>query len=266
MRKLVNRLRVLKNFTINSTRGIAHEFFGQGESFLNDAYRSHEGETCFVIGNGPSLKDIPDQLLGQLPSFGTNGIFLKFLPTYYLTISLDFYKNHQDAIRSLKCKRKFIGDSLTELCTSDYHESVLNCSWNIYGSVCGFNFPVPLRFSKYPNRVVYLGGTVLFVCLQIAYWMGFSRVILLGVDHNFGFHRSEAVYGGRRVEIGMKDHIHFNEAYSKPGYTPHCDMLAIERSFQLAYNAFKVDGREIVNATPNTGLDVIPKANLEDLL
>jgi hypothetical protein len=29
------------------------------------------------------------------------------------------------------------------------------------------------------------GGTVTFVALQIAYYMGFSEVILIGVDHNF---------------------------------------------------------------------------------
>ena len=38
----------------------------------------------------------------------------------------------------------------------------------------------------------------------------------------------------------------------------HCDMLATERSFQLALDAFTKDNREILNVTPNTGLDIIP--------
>lgn len=251
--------------------GVSSEILGPSDSSILKLKDTAVGETCFVLGNGPSLADVDNKTLERYPTFGTNGIFLKHTPNYYVTISVDFYKNHFDAIKGLKGSVKFIGDNLHDLHTGSVDEHILNCNWNVYGNVRGpkqpvFNFPVPVRFSKRADRVVYLGGTVLSICLQLAYWMGYTRVILLGVDHKFGFPRSEAVYGGRRLDAEDGDSIHFDKAYSKPGYTPHCDMIAVERSFELALKAFQKAGREIVNATPNTGLDVIPKRELKDLL
>jgi len=263
----MNERKLIKNLY----RGLRSEILGPSNSSILELKDTAVGETCFILGNGPSLADVDNQILERYPTFGTNGIFLKHIPDYYVTISVDFYKNHIDAIKELEGTVKFIGDNLHDLHTGSSDEHILNCNWNVYGNVQGprkpiFNFPVPLRFSDRADRVVYLGGTVIFICLQLAYLMGYSRVVLLGIDHNFGFPRSEAVYGGRRVEIGDKDRIHFDEAYSKPGYTPHCDMIAIERSFELALAAFQDDGRQVLNATKNSGLDIIPKVKLEELL
>lgn len=226
----------------------------------------HSGETCFILGNGPSLNEVSVDDLKHYPTFGTNGIFIKHEPTYYVTIAQDFYKNHKEKIRDLHCTAKFLPLFIKDAIGIDSEEFLLNCAWNLYGTYRGFHFPVPLRFSKDASRVVYLGGSVLFVCLQLAYWMGFRRVILLGVDHHFGFPREEAVYGGRRITIGEEDTVHFNKQYSPIGYNPHCDMIAIERSFELALKAFRKSGREIVNASKGSRLNVIPKITLESAI
>ena len=51
----------------------------------HDLKNSHEGETCIVIGNGISLKDVPLEFLKSHPSLGCNRIFMleDFIPTYY---------------------------------------------------------------------------------------------------------------------------------------------------------------------------------------
>jgi hypothetical protein len=260
-----------RNFIRSLYRGIRSEILGPSNSSILKLKNTAVGETCFILGNGPSLADVDNQILERYRTFGTNGIFLKHVPDYYVTISVDFYKNHIDAIRELEGTVKFIGDNLHDLHTGSSDEHILNCNWNVYGNVQGprqpiFNFPVPLRFSSRADRVVYLGGTVIFICLQLAYFIGYKRVILLGTDHQFGFPRSEAVYGGRRIVVEGDDKNHFDPTYIPSGHSTHCDMLATERSFELALKAFKKDGREILNATPNTGLDVIPKVKLEDVV
>jgi len=239
---------------------------GQKEPWLAQHKNACDGQTCFVLGNGPSLKNFSPDILGQLPSFGTNGVFLHFVPTFFVTISTEFYKNYVKHIRNLQCHRKFIGSYLTDIITHTESESLLNCSWNVYGSFLRWNLPVPMRFSTRADRVVYLGGSVLFVCLQLAYWLGFAKVILLGVDHDFGLDRSELVYGGTRLVVGKKDRFHFSKDYLRPETTAHCDMLATERAFRLALEAFQTSRREIVNATPSTKLEMIPKVELEDVL
>lgn len=238
--------------------------FGPRDSWLAEMRGAYSGETCIVFGNGPSLSEFPFEAIGDIPTFGTNGIYLKITPSFYVTISKQFFINHVDQIKALTCERKFIGDLLAAQLASQ-GDSILRCSWPSYGNFFGFEVPVPFGFSKAPDRLVYLGGTVLFVCLQLAYYLGFSRVVLAGVDHRFGFSRSEAVYGGRHLKVEGPDSIHFDPSYNPAGHIAHCDMLATERAFEIAYQVFRSDDREIWNATPDSGLDAIPKRTLEEL-
>ena len=43
---------------------------------------------------------------------------------------------------------------------------------------------VPWFFSTHPERHVVLGGSVMGPALQILYYLGFSEVIMLGLDHD----------------------------------------------------------------------------------
>lgn len=253
------------DFLGRAARVLTTECIGKSDPWLLDHRDSMQSKTCFVLGNGPSLKSVPNEVLSKYPSFGTNGIFLKYQPTYYVTISLEFYRNHKAGITELECERKFIGHHL-EKDFPNFNGSILNCGWHIYGTEGKPHFPVPLRFSKRADRIVYLGGTVLFVCLQLAHFLGFQRVILLGVDHSFGFARSEAGYGGKRIEVVGEDKIHFDRHYNPEGHSMHCDMIATERAFSLSRIAFEKAGKTIVNATENSGLDVIERVSLEDLI
>ena len=49
----------------------------------------HKGETALVIGNGPSLSDMPLGFLTMYHSFGTNRIYLLdgFMPDYYVAVN-----------------------------------------------------------------------------------------------------------------------------------------------------------------------------------
>ena len=88
--------------------------------------------------------------------------------------------------------------------------------------------------------------------------MGFKNIVLLGVDHRFGFDRKDAKLGGNILKVEGRDSIHFDASYNPPGHVAHCDMIATERSFALAYSFAKKNGVNIVNATPMTGLNEIP--------
>ena len=259
---------MLKNhyrFIHSLISGYLNESFGSQDPWLQKNKNAFQGETCFIFGNGPSLKDFQFKEIEGFKSFGVNGIFLKYTPSFYVSISSEFFKNHISSIEKLESDRKFIGNTIADN-FANYEGSILNCHWGVKGAYGLYNFPRPFRFSKSADRLVYLGGTVISVCLQISFFLGFSRVILAGVDHKFGFPRSEAVYGGRKLEVTGSDDIHFDSNYNPVGHITNCDMIATERSFKLAFNTFRKDGREIWNVTPSTALDVIPKAKLEDLL
>jgi len=217
-----------------------------------DAY---EGARCFVIGCGPSLANVDLSLLKDEVTFGVNGVYMidGFKSTFYSTISAEYWRYHVAGIKSVRCERRFIPDDMKEL-GSDVPTTWLKVN----------RYPEPLvpeSFSYDPTTVVQLGGTVIFVCLQLAYYMGFTTAILLGVDHNYDY---EVV--NNHITIRDTDTCHFRPDYSPPGRSFHYDIRHSDRAFMLANDAFSRGNRKIYNATIGTKLDIFEKIALEDVL
>ncbi|MGF1485100.1 MAG: 6-hydroxymethylpterin diphosphokinase MptE-like protein [Opitutales bacterium] len=222
---------------------------------------AHTGERCFLLGCGPSLKNLDTTLLAGEQIMATNGAFLldNIKPDYYVTVSHYFYQSHLDAIRGLRCKRRFLPHYLKEL-ESDCPTTWLNTvEASDYGQL---STEKPLRFSNEPHKQLFLGGTVIFACLQILLHLGYEEVILLGVDHSY----SAAIQKKHKTEFwtdsaSMQDH--FTKNYYRKGTQVNIDLPAMERAYQLCHQAFENKGRRLYNATPGTRLTLIPKIDLE---
>lgn len=207
---------------------------------------THKGETCLVIGNGPSLADVPLDFLNKYPSFGTNRIYRMkdFTPTYYVAVNPEIIKQSTDEIGTIDA-HKFIRDGFADK----------------------FEDAIPLKnsgqpqFSKEPLKLLYEGFSVTYVCLQLAYWMGFKTVLLVGVDHKY------ASNGGANVLMSAPMDNHFSENYYQPGEVwNNPDLIRSAKAFELAKDAFSKarPRRKIVNLTPETGLDVFPKGKVSE--
>lgn len=216
----------------------------------------YKGQTCLILGNGPSLKNVDMNIFRNYITFGSNGIFLKYTPDIYITISKEFYKNYKTEIKNLNVKYKFVDSSLTDIICNK--TIPLKCSYPIYNQLFNYNFPVPISFSKRPDKILFLGGTVIFAQIQLAAWMGFSKIILLGVDHNMAT-SPKKIYGGEPLSDTDRRKNHFSPEYIS-GY--HCDYLAIENSFKLANEFCKKNNIVLLNATQETKLDIVTKVNL----
>ena len=214
------------------------------------AYRDrHRGERCFVIGNGPSLKQTDLSLLKEEFTFGMNRIYmifaeLGFSTTYFLAINTLVIEQCASEIRALRIpkfltwrsRRWMSGDSGTIFVDTDYRG--------------------PEAFSTDLTGRVFEGGTVTYVALQAAYWMGFQEVILVGVDHRYS---TQGPANATVVSRG-EDPNHFHPEYFGHGFRWQLpDLEASERSYQLARAAFAADGRKIVDATVAGQLSVFPK-------
>lgn len=205
-------------------------------------HNAHAGETCVIIGNGPSLNDIPNEFLQQYPTFGTNRIYLRegFTPTYYVSVNPLVIEQSLAEINSLSCRAKFV--------SYPFANQVPGC----YPLVSA---PISL-FSKTPDRYVYEGYTVTYVCLQLAYWMGFTRVLLVGVDHAYahsGQPNEELVAEGADVN-------HFHPGYFSNGAKWNApDLLKSEIAYRVAREVFEGANREVLNLTTQTHLNIFPK-------
>jgi hypothetical protein len=214
----------------------------------------HRGERCVIIGNGPSLKKTDLSLLKGEHTFGLNRIYLMFeelgfATTYHVAINKYVVEQCADDFRKLDLPLFTFNES------RPYLQGRQNVGYlkSVMGSL----------FSKDPTHGVSAGYTVTYVAMQLAYYMGFTDVVLIGVDHRF------AVTGkpNQLVESLGPDTSHFDPNYFGKGVKWQLpDLDNSEISYKLAREVFERSGRRIVDATVDGALTVFPKETLEAAL
>lgn len=209
-------------------------------------YNIHSGETGLIIGNGPSLKNVPLEFLKKYTSFGTNRIYLMdgFTPTYYVSVNPLVVEQSIEQINGLT-SAKFIPKQFAS---------------RIPGAFPLVSHYSPC-FSMNPRAYVYEGYTVTYVCMQLAYFMGFDTVLLVGVDHRFSFQGSP---NEERVAEGP-DPNHFHPEYFSNGtHWNNPDLERSEESYRMAKDVFDRDGKRIINLTDGSALDIFEKGEVEN--
>jgi hypothetical protein len=101
------------------------------------------------------------------------------------------------------------------------------------------------------------GGTVTYLAMQIAFFMGFHQVILVGIDHRFvdsGPPNREQV----RAQERNANHFH-PDYFPKNSRWQLPDLLRSESAYRLARHAFAAEGREILDATVGGALEIFEK-------
>ena len=211
----------------------------------------HQGQRCFIIGNGPSLNRMDLRPLANEFTFGLNRIYLLFdeigfVTTYYVSVN-----------------RLVIGQCASEI--QNLPTTKFICwrarRWVHAGPKLFFirSIAEPC-FMPDIRRGVWQGATVTYVAMQIAYYMGFDQVILIGVDHNFvtkGTPRTTIISAG-------DDPNHFSPDYFGKGFRWQLpDLETSELAYRLAKWQYQSSGREILDATVDGKLDVFPKMSFE---
>lgn len=214
----------------------------------------HVGQRCVIIGNGPSLNDTNLHLLRNEVTFGLNRIYLMFdqmgfETTYHAVVNRLVIEQCLDEMKQLAIP------SFSTMQNRDLLEDSPNFAL--------MRTVEDHIFSKHIERRIWEGMTVTYVAMQLAYFMGFEKVILVGVDHRF------AVSGTPHqvVESTGADESHFDPRYFGKGFKWQLpDLPVSEQAYTRARHAFESAGRTIVDATVDGALTVFPKTRLEDAL
>lgn len=214
----------------------------------------HRGERCFIIGNGPSLKNTDLTRLAHDYTFGLNRIYLAFpemgfRTSYYLSVNDLVIEQCAADIRALPMP-KFL---------SWRSHRLIQPEPNIHFLYTTYQAP---KFARDVTGRVWEGATVTYTALQLAYHMGFRQVILIGVDHNFttqGKPNSTVVSQG-------DDPNHFHPGYFGAGFRWQLpDLDTSERAYRMAREVYAADGREVLDATVGGKLTVFPKVDYTSL-
>jgi len=218
----------------------------------------HYGEIAFVIGNGPSLTMDDLNRIHELgiPSFACNKVYLafdqtKWRPDYYFVSDSKIVKEiNFDECGLDKNKMFFPRRFKSEIGFGNYYE-ILEHNWLEHGD-----------FSTDAHKGIYQCETIIAEALQLAYYMGFSKVYIIGVDFNYNMKNVDK----KNLTFENGEGNYFIKGYAKPGEVlnlgnEHSNVLG----FQAARKAFENDGREIYNATRGGKLEVFIRKDLDEV-
>ena len=217
-------------------------------------HNRHRGERCVLVANGPSLNNMDLSFLRDEITIGLNKIFLglrkfHFYPRYYVAVNEKVVTQCVHEIKALSCV-KFISSRSGNLVPESaltYHINTTN---------------PPARFSSNIANGVHEGWTVTYVALQIAYFLGFSEVILIGLDHRYDF----VGQPNEARKMDGPDPNHFSESYFGHGQAwDNPDLLNSEESYRIARAEFEKDGRRIVDATLNGACTIFEKKDYHQI-
>lgn len=160
--------------------------------YYNDRIESlknkHEGKRCFIVATGPSMTYEDLTCLDNNHEFciSMNAIFTcfsktKWRPDCYVILDADGVLLWQDMFfKMTDIPYKFIAD-----CQPYFDYTQLDDSWYVYHSILDEFSIKNMLFSEDFSRKAYNGATVTYVCIQLAVYLGFKEVYLLGVDYNY---------------------------------------------------------------------------------
>jgi hypothetical protein len=220
------------------------------------AYRDrHRGQRAFIIGNGPSLKCTDLSLLRDEVTFGLNRFYLMFpelgfTSTYLLTINSLVVEQCAAEIAALPLPKFISWRSRRWFSSLPDDLMFLHTTYTVPG------------FAPDARGRLWEGATVTYVALQLAFYMGFETVILIGVDHSF----STTGQPNTTVVSQGDDPDHFNPGYFGKGFRWQLpDLATSERSYALARDAYAAAGRQVLDATVDGKLTIFPKVAYREL-
>jgi len=187
----------------------------------------HPGKRCFIIGNGPSLRQTElSKLQGEF-TFGLNRIYLLFpelgfTTTYLVSVNDLVLEQCATEMKQLPLP-KFVTWRARRWFRDDPKVTYLDT-----------DFTGEEDFSSQLTGRLFEGFTVTYVALQLAFHMGFEEVVLVGVDHNF------VTQGKPNTTVVSQgdDPNHFHPGYFGKGFRWQLpDLETSEMAYRLARQA-----------------------------
>lgn len=231
--------------------------WGKSLQRLKGAY---SGKRCFIIGNGPSLQpEDLDRLVDEY-TFAFNRIYCIFdktmwRPTFYCTQDAKIAKASAKEIKE-KIDTPYI---FAPINLKWYEDVDIDSDYFFSPKQAGENVP---EFSENIPHYIGVGNTVAYTAMQLAVYMGFSEIYLLGVDHSF--HTYQDQNGNIITDPSAKDY--FCAEYNQDKDTLFVPKLDLSTLSYVAAEKFAENHPvSIYNATRGGKLEVFPRVDFDSL-
>lgn len=220
---------------------------------------SKAGKRCFIIGNGPSLTVKDLDLIMNEDCFAANRIFNIFdrtswRPTYYVVD--DWHGISTDEANALTIPYLFFGDYFFRKHKIKNPNSIV-----FYGHrTLDLNID-SFGFSDDISKEIFIGATVTFVAIQIAVYMGYNEIILLGMDHSFVYETDN------KGNIKRNDNVLKSHFFEDKGATRIIGNIeGMNNAYQSAKNYCDDHNIRILNATRGGALEIFTRVSLDEII
>lgn len=250
-------------------------FLDKSYTYLLSSFKNkYKNQRCFIVGNGPSLKVEDLNKLVNEKCFACNSIYAlydytKWRPTFFCAGDTNFLKKEMNNVYKrdkVLNNSNYIFISLAALLVDWVKAEKDN------PKICYF-FPKGMEtmdsFSSDCIKCIYTANTVTFIMLQLAVYMGFSEIYLLGID--FTFTEQTTKEGTTQIVQKDCDLIEKENAETNKQILNMIGSLSTGqkenqlRGYQAAKKYADAHGIKIYNATRGGKLEVFPRVDFGSL-
>lgn len=244
------------------------------------------GQRCFIVGNGPSIKDQDLTRLKNEETFVVNTFwnhlqYQTINPKNYVLVDAEFFPTDEKP------------HNFWSLDLVNKKEILKSCPTRLFFNINGKNFveknelfpdnPLHhlffdglfderLKFNLDINGPVPTPKNVIIAALMCAIYMGFEEIYLLGCEHDFLAHLN--YFEGFKHFHETQKYDPTNEKQAKYFALPTNSYEAFIHHTKILFQNYRLlkiktarthPGVRIYNATPNSFLDVFPRVKFEDI-
>ena len=223
---------------------------------------AHCGERVILVCNGPSLNKTNFDLIKNERIIALNKIHLGlerfgFTPDYLVAINKIVIQQSINEMIKINCKKFIMGQENVDWSENKDIFPIQRIDGPRAGKRDdGFNFSTDLSKG-------FVGGkTVTYAALQIAYYMGFTKVIIVGMDHNFSC-------DGKANQEGLligEDTNHFDPSYFGNMLWQNPDLKASEDAYNCAKDFYERRKMQIIDSTVDGNCTIFEKQDLSTAL
>lgn len=251
--------KITEHFQIKYLNNFEKTKYGK---YMKSIHNTHMGESCFIIGNGPSLTvdDLDVLKEKDIDSFAANRIYLIFdktlwRPTYFVNTDPVMIKDVLSEVNAIEVKDKFI-----PLQNKFFQNTPVKGAHYFY--LNGDRSKDPEEgFSLDCTSAVNELSTVTIASIQLAIHMGYRYIYLIGVDHNFD---NIILDDGKKVVIDNSVKNHFIEGYDDDVSSEVVHNIGVTTRGYMKIEKFaKSHSINIYNASRQTKLDVFERVDFE---
>lgn len=225
---------------------------------IKQLHNKHNGERCFIIGSGPSLLVEDLEKLKKEICFASHRIYsiynrTSWRPQYYCAQDCALINKSAKVIGELvQSDWKLIAASKNAPCKKVKDACYLNIIEEEF-------YPDYPKFAEEISEGFYEGMTVTYMCIQVAVYMGFKEIYLLGVDHNYSATRT----ADGKIEKDDSIKNYFSSDYSLDAIP---QLYKSTKAYEGARKYAQEHGIKIYNATRGGKLEAFERVNFDDII